>query len=69
MRTVYIELGVLHSGGEIDAALLLPPEADGRRSFVQADAKALQFMLYQLLVRDGLQAVQHYQDQVARARR
>ena len=69
MRTVYIELGVLHSRGEIDAALLLPPEADGRRSFVQADAKALQLMLYQLLVRDGFQAVQHYQDQVARARR
>lgn len=67
-RTVHVELGVLHGGAEVDATLLLAPEADGRRLLVQADAKALQLVLYQLLVREGLQAVQHNQDQVARAR-
>ena len=68
-RTVHVELGVLHGGAEVDATLLLAPEADGRWLLVQADAKALQLVLYQLLVREGLQAVQHDQDQVARARR
>lgn len=68
MRTIHIQLGVLHSGGEVNATLLLPPEGDGGRLLVEADAKAFQLVLYQLLVRDGLQAVQHNQDEVARPR-
>lgn len=56
-RTIDVEFGVLHSSGEVDAALLLPPEADGRGLLIEPDAKALQLVLYELLVRDGLQAV------------
>lgn len=52
--TVKIETGVGERSGEGDAALLLAAEGDPRRLLVQADAKALQLVLYQLLVRDGL---------------
>ena len=65
MRTIHVKLGVLHGGGEVDATLLLPPEGDGGRLLVEADAKAFQLVLYQLLVRDGLEAVEHDQDEVA----
>lgn len=64
--TIQVQLWVLHAGGEIDAPLLLAPEGHSRRLLVQPNAKPLQLMLNQLLVGDGLQAVQHNQNQVAR---
>ena len=63
--TVEVEAGVGNGGGEAEAALLLAAEGDAGRLPVQADAKALQLVLDQLLVRYGLQAVQHDQDEVA----
>ena len=66
--TVVIQFPVLHSGCERDAALVLFTECQLRRPLVQADAEALQLVLNQLLVRDGFQTVQHYQDEVARPR-
>ena len=60
--TVEVELRVGHAGGEVDAALLLASEGDGGRLLVQPDAEALQLVLDQLLVRDGLQTVQHDED-------
>lgn len=66
-RTVQIELAVGGGtrDGEVEASLLLLAEADGRWLLVEADAEALQLVLYQLLVADWLEAVQHYQDQIA----
>ena len=63
--TLKVQPRVGDGGGEADATLLLAAEGHAWRLLVQADAKALQLMLYQLLVRDGLQAVQHNQDEIA----
>jgi hypothetical protein len=67
--TVQVQARVGGGGGERDAALLLAPERDRGRLLVEPDAEALQLVLDQALVRDGLEAVQHDQDQVARSRR
>ena len=64
--TVEVKAGVLDGGGEAEAALVLAAEGDSGRLPIQADAEALQLMLNQLLVGDGLQAVQHDQDEIAR---
>ncbi len=67
-HTVKVEAGVGERRGEGDAALLLAAEGDPWGLLVQANAKALQLVLYKLLVRDGFQAVQDDEDEVARPR-
>ena len=54
-----------YSGGEVDASLVLPLVADVGRLLVQPDAEALQLVLDQVLVAQGLQDVQYDEDQVA----
>ena len=67
--TFQIELRVGHHGCEVDAALVLFPEVDCGRRLVEPDAKTLQLLLDQPLVRHRLEAVQHDVYEVARARR
>mmetsp|Transcript_12153 Transcript_12153/g.30665 ORF Transcript_12153/g.30665 Transcript_12153/m.30665 type:complete len:417 (+) Transcript_12153:144-1394(+) len=68
LHGVQVQLRVRHVGGERQAALVLFLERQPRQLLVQPDAKALELVLDELLVRHGLQAVQHDDDQVARAR-
>lgn len=67
LHGVQVELGLGDGGVEVDASLVLPPEVDVGRRFVQPDAEALQLVLQQLLVVQRLQDVQHHEDQVAGA--
>jgi hypothetical protein len=66
--TFEVKLGVGHCGGEVDAAFVLFAEVDGRRRLVEPDAKALQLLFDKPLVRHRLEAVQHDEDEIARAR-
>ena len=51
--------------GEVDAALLLGAVRDLRRRLVQADPESLELVLDQAFVRQGLERVEHDDDDVA----
>mmetsp|Transcript_11487 Transcript_11487/g.20786 ORF Transcript_11487/g.20786 Transcript_11487/m.20786 type:complete len:266 (+) Transcript_11487:198-995(+) len=68
LHVVQVQLGVRHVGGKRQAALVLLLEHQPRRPLVQPDAKTLQLVLDELLVCDGLEAVQHDDNQITRAR-
>ena len=53
---------------ERDAPLLFPLERQFRRRFIQPDPEALQLLFDEQLVRDGLQDVQHDEDEAGGAR-
>lgn len=54
-----------HRGCEVDASFVLLLKADVWRLLVQSDAKSLQLVFDQLLVAQGLQHIEHNQEQVA----
>jgi hypothetical protein len=63
-----VHLARLHHPRNRNAALVLPLEVDIGRLLVQPDAKALEFVLDDLLVAHGPGGVQHNDDQVAGSR-
>ena len=68
MATFQVQLWVGDLGGEGDTPFVLLAEVDLRRLLVEPNTKAFQLMLDELLVRDGLEAVQHDEDQITRPR-
>ena len=61
---IKVQLGLRHHGLKVDPSLVFLLKDDVWRSLVHPDAKALQFLLQDLLVTKGLEHVQHNEDDV-----